>query len=78
MPVGSAARLQPVPGNVKEETLESVVTDFACQACGNYKVCLTARESWYVCRNCGYGFGIAPHPKKRLRRFTDGSESIAH
>ena len=82
MPAGTGAKLraQPTSVTVKEQTFKASLKDFACEACGQSKVCLTERESWYVCVNCGYSFGIEPHPKKRLRRATDfvGSGWILH
>ena len=82
MPAASGAKRQPQPTSVtvKEETVESMVKDFQCEACGHHQVRRTERESWYTCVNCGYGFGIEPYPKKYLRRAMDvgGSSSISH
>ena len=77
---GLQRQVEPTSVNIEEHTLEARIKDFECEACGYYKVSLTARESWYVCVNCGYGFGIEPHPKKHLRRATDVdvSGSISH
>ena len=73
MPAASGAQRQRQPTSVitKEESVETMLQDFQCEACGQYKIRLTERDSWYVCVNCGYGFGIEPHPKKHLRRATD-------
>ena len=70
MPAASGAKRQPLPSpvTVKEESLEAMLKDFQCEACGQYEVRRTERESWYTCVNCGYGFGIDPYPKKNLRR----------
>ena len=82
MPAASGAKrqAQPTPVTVKEETLEAMLKDFQCEACGHYKVRRTERESWYTCVNCGYGFGIEPYPKNNLRRTVNfgGSGSISH
>jgi ribosomal protein L37AE/L43A len=82
MPAASCAKRQaePTPVTVKEETLEAMLKDFQCEACGHYKVRRTERESWYTCVNCGYGFGIEPYPKKHLRRTVNvgGGGSISH
>ena len=82
MAAASAARRQRQPTSItaKEQTLETMLQDFQCEACGQYKIRLTERESWYTCANCGYGFGIEPHPKKHMRRATDvaGGGSISH
>lgn len=82
MPTESGPHLQaePASGTVKEETLEAMLKDFPCEACGDYRIRRTERDSWYTCVNCGYSFGIWPHPKRRLRRATDfvESASISH
>jgi predicted RNA-binding Zn-ribbon protein involved in translation (DUF1610 family) len=77
---GPHRQAEAAPGTVKEETLEAMLKDFPCEACGDYRICRTERESWYTCVNCGYSFGIEPHPKRRLRRATDfvGIGSISH
>ena len=80
MPAGSGAKrqLEPILSN-ETQPREATLKDFACEACGGYKVRLTERESWYRCANCGYSFGIEPNPKKRMRRATDiGSGPISH
>jgi ribosomal protein L37AE/L43A len=59
----------------KEETVEVMLQDFQCEACGNYKVRRTQRESWYTCVSCGYSFGIAPHPKQRATDVTGGGST---
>jgi ribosomal protein L37AE/L43A len=76
---GAKRQAQPTSVTVKEETLEAMLKDFQCEACGHYKVRRTERESWYTCVNCGYSFGIEPYPK-RLRRAMDagGTDSISH
>ena len=82
MSAASAAQRQPKPTSIttKEETFETMLKDFQCEACGQYKIRRTERESWYTCVNCGYGFGIEPYPRHRLRRATDvgGGGSISH
>ena len=82
MPAASGAKRQPLPSpvTVKEESLEVMLKDFQCEACGQYEVRRTERESWYTCVNCGYGFGIDPYPKKNLRRAVGagGGGSISH
>ena len=77
---GPQRQVQPTSSTVKEETLEAMLQDFQCEACGHYKVRRTQRESWYTCVNCGYSFGIEPHPKQRLWRALDvgGSGSFSH
>jgi ribosomal protein L37AE/L43A len=82
MPAASGAKRQahPTSVTVKEETLEAILKDFQCEACGHYEVRRTERESWYTCVNCGYCFGIEPYPRKQLRRAMEagGSGSISH
>lgn len=77
---GAKRRAQPTPVNAKEETLEAMIKDFQCEACGHYEIRRTERESWYTCVNCGYGFGIEPYPRKYLRRAMNvgQSRSISH
>jgi ribosomal protein L37AE/L43A len=81
MPAQSGVQRQTeqTSGSVKEETLEAMLKDFSCEACGHYNVRRTERESWYTCVDCGYSFGIEPYPK-RLRRGMDagGTDSISH
>ena len=80
MAPASGAKRQPQPISVtaKEQTFETMLQDFQCEACGKYKIRRTERELWYTCVNCGYSFGIEPHPKHRLRRRTDVGGSISH
>lgn len=82
MPPESGAQRQAQPTSVtaKEETSEAMLKDFPCEACGHYKIRGTERESWFTCLDCGYSFGIEPHPKNRLKRAMDatGSGSISH
>jgi hypothetical protein len=80
MPAGYGAQrqLESTLVTAQEHTLDATREDFACAACGAFKVRLTERESWYVCVNCGYSFGIEPYPKL-MRRATDpGSEPTSH
>jgi hypothetical protein len=76
---GAKPQLEPTLVTVNVRTLEVTLEDFACECCGQYKICLTDRALWYVCVSCGYGFGIEPHPRKHLRRATDivGREPVS-
>ena len=60
---------------VKE--VETMLQDFQCEACGQYKVRRTKRECWYTCINCSYSFGIKPHPQQRLCS-ADAGGAISH
>jgi predicted RNA-binding Zn-ribbon protein involved in translation (DUF1610 family) len=69
MPAGTGPQrqLHPVSVGVKEEVLDAMLKDFPCEACGQYMIHQTQRESWYTCVNCGYSFGVEPFPKRRVR-----------
>ena len=77
MTTASGAKRQPQPTSVtaEEQTLEAMLQDFQCVACGQYKIRRTKRESWYTCVNCGYSFGIDPNTTVRLTR---AGGSISH
>lgn len=68
MSAASAARRQTQPTSVteKEEAFDTLLKDFQCEACGQYKIRQTARESWYTCVVCGYSFGIEPVNESQL------------
>ena len=77
---GAQRQRQTTSVTAQEQNVKTMLADFQCEACGQYKIRLTERESWYLCVNCGYGFGIEPYPKKHLRRATDVSsaDSLSH
>jgi ribosomal protein L37AE/L43A len=82
MPAASGAKRQPQPSpvTVNKETVEAMLKNFQCEACGHYEVRRTERDAWYMCVHCGYGFGIKPYPKKYLHRAMDvgGTDSSSH
>jgi rubredoxin len=40
---------------------------FPCPACGQVGILRTERESWYMCRHCGYVFSVEQAPINQQR-----------